>query len=168
MQIKKVRGMSRRAKSLTIILAISAVILFSYIKFPIRHAWKEYHGCPSYYRIHIGYLLELSYAGSVSDRLKGEVILGQAEAAFTTTGLTEREAYRRFGPFARYTVTAEEMTNGKISADLELLSASFDHEGSGYLWVRISNKINDKLFHDQSVHRWSVGRWEVDAITQAP
>lgn len=141
----------RKWKRRLIEAAAAAVILGFFYYHPLWHIAMVWD--PSYFET--GEVSQLAYIGSREDRRIARQVMARAEEAFSTLGLTDREAYDRFGCLGRYTPKHPGAVSEQHS--LKLWSAQL-YSSDGTMWVYYTR---EELDRDGKLVS---GSWEVPAL----
>jgi hypothetical protein len=101
------------------------------------------------------------FRGLPTERGSVSHIMDTAEAAFSELGLTEEEAYAKYGELGRYCITSDYEDVVKERHRLRLWSVSLNNytaDALGYIWVFYSQ---EGLTEDGEI---SCGSWKIPAV----
>lgn len=151
--LKTASQQSNREIRRGILIAVCvAALCLTFHYFPVYHIVQVW--APSCFDT--GEVSKLAYIGSREDRRTAQLILAQAEEAFSDLSLTREEAKEKYGLLSRY-VTPSDRGVVEESHSLKLWSAHF--EGTiGYMWVWYTQEGKD------ADGKAVTGSWNIPAL----
>lgn len=133
---KKIRKKTFIIATITALCLLAVLLLLHFFPvYRIAQVWS-----PSYYDT--GEISMLAYIGDSKDQNTAQVIMRQADEAFSDFTHTKEENNEQYGLLSRYT-TASERGATKVEYSLDLWSAHFN-TSEGYMWIYYSKESFDE------------------------